>query len=149
MNFFDAIKICFIKYTNFSDRASRSEFWLFYLFTSIVNLILLVVNPDPYASVSMIFTLATVIPSTAVLARRLHDINRSGWWYLIALTVIGIIPLIYWFCKKGDQGENQFGDQPLAWVICPREFTEAGEAGTEYAAKKIEMISLAKVGLEP
>ena len=113
MNFFDAIKICFVKYTNFSDRASRSEFWLFFLFTFIVSAMLTVVDPAPFAPASNIFALATIIPSTAVTVRRLHDVNRSGWWYFVMFTIIGIIPFVYWLCKKGDEGDNRFGIKPF------------------------------------
>ena len=113
MNFFDAIKICFVKYTNFSDRASRSEFWLFFLFTFIVSAMLTVVDPAPFAPASVIFTLATIIPSTAVMVRRLHDVNRSGWWYFVMFTIIGIIPFVYWLCKKGGEGDNRFGIKPF------------------------------------
>jgi uncharacterized membrane protein YhaH (DUF805 family) len=49
-----------------------------------------------------------------VAARRLHDGNRSGWWQLIAFTVIGLIPLIYWLIKKGTEGPNRFGEDPVA-----------------------------------
>jgi uncharacterized membrane protein YhaH (DUF805 family) len=53
--------------------------------------------------------LATIIPGIAVTVRRLHDINKSGWWILIAFTVVGIIPLIYWYCQPGTPGKNQYG----------------------------------------
>ena len=49
----------------------------------------------------------------AETVRRLHDTDRSGWWYLIVLTIIGIIPLIIWFCTRGTIGENRFGPDPL------------------------------------
>ena len=62
---------------------------------------------------ALIFQVGIIIPSFAIVARRLHDINKSGWWYLIAFTIIGIIPLIYWLCKAGDDGENKYGPNPL------------------------------------
>ena len=108
MNFFDAIKICFVKYTNFSDRASRSEFWLFLLFNIIVEVAMIIVD-----FVTIVFFLATIIPYTAVMVRRLHDVNRSGWWYFALFTIIGVIPVIYWLCKKGDEEDNRFGVKPL------------------------------------
>jgi uncharacterized membrane protein YhaH (DUF805 family) len=121
MNFFDAVKICFIKYTNFSDRASRSEFWLFVLFTFVASLILglldsLVVGALflQFSPLSTIFTIAILIPSISVNVRRLHDVNRSGWWLLIELTVIGILLILFWCCTKGDEGENRFGPKPIA-----------------------------------
>ena len=124
MNFFDAIKICFVKYTDFSGRASRSEFWLFTLFIFIVSLVLLFLDPmlageafleydNIFPPLGTIFSIITFIPSISVTARRLHDVNRSGWWMLILFTVIGIVPLLYWNCKKGDLEENRFGVYPF------------------------------------
>ena len=125
MNFFDAVKTCFVKYTNFSGRASRSEFWLFVLFTFVVSLMLGFLDPliagvpfmdydEVFAPLSTIFTIAIIIPSFAVNVRRLHDVNRSGWWLLIELTVIGILLILFWCCNKGDEGENRFGPKPIA-----------------------------------
>ena len=124
MNFFDSIKTCFVKYTNFSDRASRSEFWLFTLFIWIVSGMLLLLDPMiagvplweysyPLTSLGNVFSLAITIPSISVSVRRLHDLNRSGWWTLLCLTIIGIIPLLYWYCKSGNAEENRFGTNPL------------------------------------
>jgi uncharacterized membrane protein YhaH (DUF805 family) len=52
--------------------------------------------------------------SIAVATRRLHDVNRSGWWQLIAITLIGLIPLIYWLAQPAETTENRFGKNPLA-----------------------------------
>ena len=126
MNFFDAVKIGFVKYTNFSDRASRSEFWLFTLFlTLFLNMlefletkiagVSYMVSNDLFSLLSSIFFLATIIPQISVTARRFHDVARSGWWILTFFTIIGILfPIIYWCCKKGDEGENRFGSKPMA-----------------------------------
>ena len=126
MNFFDAVKICLVKYTNFSGRASRSEFWLFTLFTFIMSVILMILDAwiagipflefdVIYPPLSNIFTIAIFIPSLSVAVRRLHDINRSGWWLLIQLTIVGIFfPILYWYCKDGNEEENRYGAKPLA-----------------------------------
>ena len=53
------------------------------------------------------------IASFALVIRRLHDTDRSGWWYFIFLTIIGILVLIIWYCQKGTDGENRFGKDPL------------------------------------
>ena len=53
------------------------------------------------------------IASVALVIRRLHDTDRSGWWYLIFLTIIGIFVLVIWYCQKGTEGENRFGKDPL------------------------------------
>jgi len=63
---------------------------------------------------SIIVNLATLLPGLTVSVRRLHDIDKSGWWLLIMFTFIGIIPLTYWACKKGSTGQNRFGADPLA-----------------------------------
>ncbi|MGY8752170.1 MAG: DUF805 domain-containing protein [Fidelibacterota bacterium] len=108
------------KYTNFSDRASRQEFWLYTLAITLLSIIVSIIDPmisgvswtesmDSFVTLSTILSIATFIPSLSVSVRRLHDINRSGWWLLIIFTLIGLIPLIYWNCKKSDEGENHFG----------------------------------------
>ena len=54
-----------------------------------------------------------IIASTCLVIRRLHDVDKSGWWYLIIFTIIGIIPLLIWYCSKGTNGDNRFGKDPL------------------------------------
>ena len=61
-----------------------------------------------------IFELVTFLPTLAVNVRRLHDINRTGWWTLIVFTVVGVFLLLYWACKKGTAGPNRFGPDPLS-----------------------------------
>ena len=58
----------------------------------------------------LMLQLSVIIPGLSVTARRLHDVGRSGWWYFIIFTVVGIIPLLYWVCKKGDTGPNKYGE---------------------------------------
>ena len=101
MNFIQSISTCMRKYVTFSGRATRSEFWWFYLFTVLVNLVASFVGNLIFMSTFNIFflylstitSLILLLPSLAVAVRRLHDVGRSGWWILIAFTVIGIIPL--------------------------------------------------------
>jgi uncharacterized membrane protein YhaH (DUF805 family) len=121
MTFVQAVKTVFAKYATFTGRAPRSEYWWFSLFTFVVSLVLMVLEGDEergynilFQSLSTIFTLATLVPSLAVGSRRLHDTNRSGWRQLWALTLIGLVPLIYWFCQRGTEGPNRFGGDPLA-----------------------------------
>lgn len=87
MNFSTAIKICFKKYFIFKGRARRSEFWYWVLFTLLAALILSKIDGfvfdgevERISPFYTMFTLATFIPGLAVSWRRLHDINRSGWW---------------------------------------------------------------------
>jgi uncharacterized membrane protein YhaH (DUF805 family) len=116
MNFSQAIKTCFKKYAVCSGRASRSEFWWWMLFTFLAKIIIQTIDIvlfEKISPLSIIFHLAVFIPTIAVIARRLQDINLKQWWWLISFTIIGIIPLLYWFCKKGTEGDNRFGADPL------------------------------------
>ena len=127
MNFWQAIKTCFIKYVTFKGRALRSEYWYFMLFHSIMAIILNVLDSALFGApmtmgmsiftdtspIGTVFGLATILPSLAVSARRLHDINRSGWWLLICPTGIGMFLIIYWAIKAGDQEENDYGPPPV------------------------------------
>lgn len=101
MSFGQAIKHVFRNYANFRGRASRSEFWWFYLFMTIVSgalyaisMVGIATSPDPQrwgllAQVGIILTivwfLATILPVSAVWFRRLHDSNKSGWWYILPI----------------------------------------------------------------
>ena len=107
ITFTKAIPICFSKYFDFKGRASRPEFWWFYLFTLLVSWAASVVDSSQYLSI--LFGLAVLFPTLASGARRLHDNNRSGWWQLLSFTIIGIIPLIIWLASKGSDQENRFG----------------------------------------
>ncbi len=111
-NIFDWFIKCLKNYANFNGRARRKEFWFFYLGLVVCNIIAMVL--DAVLETEVIFygitTLALVIPFLAVSARRLHDINRSGWWYLISITGIGIILLIIWWAKEGETQSNLYGE---------------------------------------
>ncbi len=119
MDFWSAVKSVFGKYATFKGRACRSEYWYFYLFDIIVFLIagivdLTIFGPD-VELVSSVWGLATLIPIIAVGVRRLHDIDRTGWWLLLSfIPLIGWIILIVWFCTRGTAGSNRFGNDPLA-----------------------------------
>jgi uncharacterized membrane protein YhaH (DUF805 family) len=97
MNFQQSIKLCFSKYADFNGRASRPEYWWFALFIFLASAVLsMVSNVLPG-----IFAIATLLPSLAVAARRLHDTERSGWWLLIGLVpVVGFIVLIVFLAQK-------------------------------------------------
>ena len=125
MNFPQAIASCFRKYAVFSGRASRSEYWywiLFYFLGAIVTGILdaAILQTPRGGFFSNVFALIIFLPLLAVEVRRLHDVNRSGWWILIAFTFVGLIyPLLVWKCTKGTAGPNRFGGDPLGmdWVV--------------------------------
>jgi len=116
MNFITAIKLCFIKYAQFSGRASRSEFWFFVLFGILGSWIAIIIDTmilnyswEKDGPVYLIFQIIILLPSIAVGARRLHDLNKSGWWQLLVFTIIGLIPLIFWWSKIGENKKNKHG----------------------------------------
>ena len=106
MTFGESIKTCFSKYADFSGRASRSEYWWWFLFLFLVlGTIAASIVSD---TVSALFSLATVVPSLAVGCRRLHDIDKSGWFQLLNLVpVIGWIIVVYWAVQEGKE-PNRF-----------------------------------------
>ena len=112
MDFGQAIRTCMGKFATFDGRASRSEFWWFYLFTLLViwgaNAVGALVLGDP-AGLSLLANLIFLLPVLAAATRRLHDTGRSGWWQLLSLTVIGVILLIVWWASEGDAEENDYG----------------------------------------
>lgn len=114
MTFSDAISGCMGKYGTFGGRASRSEFWWFYLFTLLLGWAALVAGGGEGSTegvvMNAVVNLALAVPNLAVSCRRLHDTGRSGWWVLIVFTVVGIIPLIVWWASEGSREANQYGD---------------------------------------
>jgi uncharacterized membrane protein YhaH (DUF805 family) len=117
MDFSQAIKTCLNKYATFSGRAQRSEYWYFFLFMVVVNVVASVLDSAIFGDIPVLYliaTLAIIVPSIAVGVRRLHDTDRSGWWLLLGfIPVVGAIVLIVFFCQPGTVGLNQFGPDPL------------------------------------
>ncbi len=130
MNFMDAVKTCFNKYIDFSGRAPRSEYWWFAVFLIVGNAIAGWLDTAIFGTSTMmagdmafeysmgviggLFYLATLLPGLAVAVRRLHDLDKSGWWVLIVMIpFIGFIILLVWFASKGTPGDNRFGPDPL------------------------------------
>lgn len=119
MDFSTAVKTCLSKYATFTGRAARSEYWWFVLFAVIVNAILNVVDSTLFSGMggqplSMLFSLAILLPNIGVSIRRLHDLDKSGWWLLLVfLPLIGALVLLYWFVHRGSVGDNQFGPDPV------------------------------------
>ena len=116
MNFNEAIKSGFGKYVTFAGRAARSEYWYWTLFTVIANMVAGILDSvlGSLGLIGLIVSLTLLLPGIAVSARRLHDLERTAWWLLIALTGIGLILLLIWDCIKGTTGPNRFGSDPLA-----------------------------------
>lgn len=130
MNMQEAVRSAFGKYVTFSGRARRAEYWWFALFCVIVALVVGVVDymifggtvtqiegGYSYASngpLAAIWSLVILLPAISVLVRRLHDTGRSGWWYWILLVpLVGVLLLLWWLTRPGDQGPNAYGPDPI------------------------------------
>lgn len=113
------IKCITTDYFNFQGRARRKEYWMFTLFSSIIYTIFFIIfakimsSPDGYIITVVIYTLAVFFPTLAVTVRRLHDINRSGWWYLLNfIPVIGVLIIFIFLLLDSTPGDNNYGENP-------------------------------------
>ena len=108
------LKVVRDNYANFNGRASRQEYWMFFLFNIIFAFVAGIV--DVYIGLGfleLIYVLAVFIPGLAVGVRRLHDVGKSGWFLLISLIpLVGVIWLIVLLASKSNPGENQYGAEP-------------------------------------
>ena len=117
------------QYADFNGRARRTEFWMFVLFSAIISIVLGVldsllgltfVEGTTSGWLGLLYSLAVLLPSLGVTARRLHDTNRSGWWMLIGLIpIIGGIVLIVFTATAGNVGANAYGPDPKAQIGNP------------------------------
>nr|WP_314748502.1 DUF805 domain-containing protein [uncultured Campylobacter sp.] len=121
MTFGESIKSCLSGYVKFDGRAPRSEYWWFLVFIFLVDVVAACIDLsastiyEKSELVSTLAGLALLLPNLAVCVRRLHDLNKSGWWVLLFfIPIIGHIVLIVWFATRGTVGANNFGEDPLA-----------------------------------
>ncbi|GHU04863.1 membrane protein [Alphaproteobacteria bacterium] len=122
MDFKTAVMTCLkLKYMDFNGRAQRSEYWFYSLFAVIVSVVTSGIDAALGTFfVNLIASLALLLPGLGVSVRRLHDLEKSGWWLLIALIpVIGALLLLYWCIQRGTVGPNRFGDDPLEQTAPP------------------------------
>lgn len=102
------------KYATFNGRARRQEYWMFFLFNLLFTLAAGLI--DRFLGTSLIgglYSLFILLPSVAVLVRRLHDIGRTGWWVLLSLIpVIGVVVLLFFAASEGMHGDNEYGPDP-------------------------------------
>ncbi len=118
-------------YASFNGRASRKEYWMFFLFNVIFAIIAMVLDSMlgstfkidtmngslnlPYGYIYLLYVLVLLLPGLAVAVRRLHDIGKSGWNLLIALIpLVGPIWILVLLATSGNQGENDYGPDPMA-----------------------------------
>ncbi len=111
-----AYKDAWLNWNNFSGRSRRSAYWYAYLANVIIAFVLGFVSGlvEALTILTSLYFLAFLVPSIALAVRRLHDTGHSGWWYLIALTGIGCIVLLIWFCQDS-QPDNQYGPSPKGY----------------------------------
>jgi uncharacterized membrane protein YhaH (DUF805 family) len=118
--FISAVK----KYAVFRGRSRRKEYWYFVLVAVLASGVLRLVDTalglnfgdrSTYGALQSLWWLALLIPSLAVAVRRLHDTDRSGWWWLINLVpVIGFIVFVVFAAQAGTPGPNRYGADPKA-----------------------------------
>ena len=128
------LKVVRDNYAYFNGRASRQEYWMFNLFIFIFTIVVGFI--DVFLSLgflSLLYLLAILIPGLAVLVRRLHDVNKSGWWFfIIFIPIIGAIWMLILLCTDGNPGENSYGPSPKAAPVSNKEpDTETDEPDTE------------------
>lgn len=114
MGFTEAVASVLGKYAVFSGRAPRSEYWWWYLFEIVVSLVVFLlvdaISAEAVDGVSLVITLALIIPTLAVTVRRLHDTNRTGWWLFINLIpVVGWVVFLVFLILPGTPGPNRYG----------------------------------------
>jgi len=126
MGFGAAIKSFWSNYTNFKGRARRSEYWFTVLFLFLTNLAATAIDAAVFATdleeflmgggwgpIGIIWTLTILLPSLALLVRRLHDTNKTAWWILISLVpLVGGIVLLVFALLDSDPGDNRYGPSP-------------------------------------
>lgn len=102
-------------YVDFAGRIGRQEYWMFVLFSIIIQVALDIVRLD---MIGMLVSLGLLLPSLGLGARRLHDIGKSGWWLLLGfIPIIGWIILIVWLATKTDSAANEYGNPAVPKVV--------------------------------
>lgn len=133
LGFPESVVRCLRKYVTFRGRATRAEYWWFSLFNTLLGMVVYaavqhLMGTEAADGAASIVQLALFLPMLAVSVRRLHDIDFRGWWMLLGLTVVGIIPLIIFFCLPGKPADNRFGAREYG--------TQAGMTPEQQAAQQ-------------
>ena len=103
------------RYTDFKGRASRAQYWYFVLFYIIISIPFSIIDRGILHAqiLTIVLSLALLLPSIAVGVRRLHDLGKPGWWYLMVIVpIVGPIALLILFCMPGEYKTNAFGPKP-------------------------------------
>ncbi len=110
MTFVDSVKTCLKKYADFSGRATRSEYWWFYLAFLLayigLSMLAAITGSMIFVTLAGLLSLGVLLPQLAAGVRRMHDVDKSGWFLLIPFynLYLSVIP--------GTQGDNRFGPPP-------------------------------------
>lgn len=118
MTFGDAVISAFTKYAVFTGRARRAEFWYFHLFNLLIVsclgfISLLFRSSGLMSGLVGLYYLATIVPTYAVIWRRLQDTGRNGFYYFLSfIPLVGGILLLIWLCQEGQHGPNAYGPDP-------------------------------------
>ena len=108
--------LAFQKYGQFNGRATRNEYWWFYLVNIAVTLLLTIIDSVfsiPLTLLSTIYLFASIIPSLSIQVRRLHDVDKSGWYMLLNFVIIiGWIWLLVLNILDSTPGDNKYGQNP-------------------------------------
>ena len=123
------------QYVDFSGRARRREYWMFFLINVVILNVLSLIDTGGFRAtsgggsfyaanslglLSGLYTLAVLLPSIAVTVRRLHDTDRTGWWILLGfIPIIGGIVLLVFYVLEGTRGPNRYGPDPKATTQAP------------------------------
>ena len=122
-------------FVNFSGRASRSEYWRFVAVTVVIGFVFSVLRlifgntflGSLFNLLYFAYTCAVFLPSLGIAVRRLHDINKSGWFWLIVLVpIIGLVYVTYLLAKPGDVGDNPYGSPTSYETITAEEAARTG-----------------------
>lgn len=133
LGFPESVVRCLRKYATFRGRATRAEYWWFSLFNTLLGMVVYaavqhLMGTEAADGAASILQLVLFLPMLAVGVRRLHDIDFRGWWMLLGLTVVGIIPLVIFFCLPGKAAPNRFGAREYG--------TQAGMTPEQQAAQQ-------------
>ncbi len=126
-------RIVTTQYVDFEGRTRRQVFWYYVLAYIVIYIAVSIVESIFFGGPAMygygfyrpqpltgLLTLALLLPSLGIAARRLHDIDRSALWLLlICIPVVGWLVLIYWYAQPGTVGANQFGPDPKGVITTP------------------------------
>jgi len=122
------------KYSAFSGRETRRDYWMFILFNGILamvalildNVLRLTVTQAKFGVFYLVVVLTLLVPTLSATSRRLHDTNKSFWWScLFFIPVVGFIWLVVLLVKEGNLGTNKYGDSPLYKEIDDDEIDES------------------------